>query len=389
MRALAVLTASSFVLLGCNAEEQGSSSSRAAVGDSPMSASDTTPPLAHPSTDNVVPTPDHTPLPDPNAMKDADASTAHQCATSQYEAKLRPLDMLVLLDQSGSMTEHDDRWTPTTNAIKSFVSSPESAGIGIGLQYFPLGKNNDEKCESATYAEPSVPIAPLPGNAQAMIASIDAHYFDKENCCDAPEHQGTPTRPAIEGVFSYLHEWLRIHPERDAVALLATDGEPSKCDDNKIADVSRVMSEAASGTPSIKSYVIGIGDQEDLEELAAAGGTGQGAFAVDGTGGMTEKQLLATLNTIRGENVRCDFEVPSGKYADPNLTNVETTAEGRATATLVKVPKPDDCTHATQGGWYHDDATERIHLCPDVCKSIHTEPNVKVNIVVGCASVLL
>ena len=331
----------------------------------------------------------HGTLPPPSAANEADASTADQCATAQYEAKLRPLDMLVLLDQSGSMTEHDDRWTPTTNAIKSFVTSPESAGIGIGLQYFPLGKDDDQKCEDATYAAPDVTIAPLPANAHAMVESIDAHHFTQENCCDAPEHQGTPTRPAMEGVFAYLREWLAMHPERDAVALLATDGEPSECDDNDIEDVSRVMSEAAGATPSIKSYVIGIGDQEDLDELAAAGGTGQRAFAVDGTGGMTEKELLATLNTIRGENVRCDFESPSGMYADPNLTNVETTSQARPRTQLVKVQKADDCARATQGGWYHDDATKRIHLCPDVCKAIRAESGVKVNIVVGCASVLL
>ena len=361
--------------------------SRAATSGSMPSV--TTPVLVPVSGSTAPSSAGHGPLTAPNPPGDEDASTAEQCATAEYEAKLRPLDLLVLLDQSGSMTEHDDRWTPTTNAIKSFVSSPESAGIGIGLQYFPLGKDDDEKCEGATYAEPSVAIAPLPGNAQAMIQSIDAHYFDKENCCDAPEHQGTPTRPAMEGVFAYLREWLAQHPERDAVALLATDGEPSECDDNDIEDVSRVMSEAASATPSIESYVIGIGDQEDLEELAAAGGTGQGAFAVDGTGGMTEKQLLETLNKIRGESSQCDFDSPSGMHADPNLTNVETTSPTRPRAKLVKVGKPEDCARATQGGWYHEDNTKRIHLCPEVCKSIRTEPSLKVNIVVGCASVVL
>jgi len=360
--------------------------SRAATNGSMPSVSQ---PVIVPVSGNAAPSASHEPLAPPSTPQDEDASTANQCATAEYEAKLRPLDLLVLLDQSGSMTEHDDRWTPTTNAIKSFVSSPESAGIGIGLQYFPLGKDDDEKCEGATYAKPDVVIAPLPGNAQAMIQSIDAHYFDQENCCDAPEHQGTPTRPAMEGVFTYLRDWLALHPERDAVALLATDGEPSECDANDIEDVSRVMSEAAGATPSIKSYVIGIGDQEDLDELAAAGGTGQGAFAVDGTGGMTEKQLLETLNKIRGENFHCDFDSPSGNQADPNLTNVETSAPTRPRAKLVKVQKPDDCARATQGGWYHDEATKRIQLCPDVCKSIRTEPNVKVNIVVGCASIVL
>jgi hypothetical protein len=388
MRAPAIATAFSFcLLLGCSAEEQRPMGSRAATGGAGVSSQSVEPPVLVMSASGAG----HGPLPDPSAgtQQDEDASTADQCATAEYEAKLRPLDLLVLLDQSGSMTENDDRWTPTTNAIKSFVSSPESAGIGIGLQYFPLGQDDDEKCEGTTYADPSVPIAPLPGNAQAMIESIDAHYFTKENCCDAPEHQGTPTRPALEGVFQYLRDWLALHPERNAVALLATDGEPSECDSNDIEDVSRVMSEAAAATPSLESYVIGIGDQEELDELADAGGTGQGAFTVDGTGGMTEKQLLETLNKIRGESFRCDFDTPSGMYADPNLTNVETSSAAKPRSKLVKVQKPEDCARATQGGWYHDAATKRLQLCPEVCRSIRTEPGVKVNIVVGCAAILL
>jgi hypothetical protein len=373
----------------CSSQQQTPMSSRAA-----MSGAET----ASPGSSTVITptTPSgaagHGPLIDPNQAEDADASTSDGCATAQYEAKLRPLDMLVLLDQSGSMTEHDDRWTPTTNAIKSFVSSPESAGIGMGLQYFPLGKNDDQKCKGATYAEPAVPVAPLPGNAQALIQSIDAHYFDKEHCCDEPQHQGTPTRPALEGVFQYLRSWLAMHPERDAVALLATDGEPSECDSNDIEDVSRVMSDAAGAKPSLKTYVIGIGDEEDLDELATAGGTGQAAFAVDGTGGMTEKQLLETFNKIRGESFRCDFDVPAGMYSDPNLTNVETSSATKPRAKLVKVPKPEDCERASRtgaGGWYHDDASKRIQLCPEVCRGIRLEPSVKVDIVVGCAAVLL
>jgi hypothetical protein len=240
------------LLLGCSSEQQSPMSSRAAMSGAQAASSQ---PGVDPHV--IVPTANSSssagrgPLIGPNAQADdQDASTGDQCAKAQYEAKLRPLDMLVLLDQSGSMTEHDDRWTPTTKAIKSFVSSPESAGIGMGLQYFPLGKNDDQKCKGATYAEPAVPLAALPGNAQALIQSIDAHYFTKDNCCDAPEHQGTPTRPALEGVFQYLRAWLAMHPERDAVALLATDGEPSECDANDIEDVSRVMSDAAGATPS-------------------------------------------------------------------------------------------------------------------------------------------
>jgi len=332
------------------------------------------------------------PLAGQGSASEADASVATDagasCAKAEYEAKLRPLDLLVLLDQSGSMTEHEDRWTPVTSAIKHFVNATASAGMGIGLQYFPLAGDDDVKCEGKTYAEPSVAIAALPGNAKAMVDSIDAHYFTKDNCCDASEHQGTPTRPAMEGVVQYAQSWLKSHPERDAVILLATDGEPSECDDNDADDVSKIIGAAASGTPAIKTYVIGIGDNDNLSDFAKAGATGQDAFVVDGTGGMTEVQLLETLAKIRGATLRCDFDVPSGTNTDPGNINVERATSG-SMSTLVKVPQPSDCARATAGGWYYDSATSRIQLCPEACREVLAAPMAKLNIVVGCAAVVL
>ena len=321
---------------------------------------------------------------------DASVPDGMSCAKAEYSATFRPLDLLVLLDQSGSMVEDDDRWTPTTNAIKSFVNSKDSAGVSIGLQYFPLAGDEDVKCAGATYAKPDVPIAALPGNAKALVDSIDAHHFTQENCCDASEHDGTPTRPAMEGVLEYLRGWLQMHPERDAVVLLATDGEPSSvCDENEIEDVARVLEAAAKATPSLKTYLIGIGEEEELAELATAGGTGKPAFVIDGTGEQTEMQLLETFGKIRGETLRCDFAVPTGMNADPTNINVQRATGARAASTLVKVPAVADCPRATAGGWYYDRASDRIQLCPETCREVLAEPMAKVNIVVGCAAVLL
>lgn len=66
------------------------------------------------------------------------------CAGELIEAKSIPLDMYVMLDSSGSMldvTEGDaaiTKWQAVSAALTDFVSDPESAGIGIGLQRFPL-----------------------------------------------------------------------------------------------------------------------------------------------------------------------------------------------------------------------------------------------------------
>jgi len=66
------------------------------------------------------------------------------CAGELIEAKSIPLDMYVMLDVSGSMldrTEGDptqSKWQAVSKALSDFVSDPESAGLGMGLQVFPI-----------------------------------------------------------------------------------------------------------------------------------------------------------------------------------------------------------------------------------------------------------
>ena len=55
------------------------------------------------------------------ASSDAGSTT---CASESREAQSVPVALQVLLDQSGSMTEGADRWTPVTNALRAFVNGP-------------------------------------------------------------------------------------------------------------------------------------------------------------------------------------------------------------------------------------------------------------------------
>jgi hypothetical protein len=313
------------------------------------------------------------------------------CVRGQYTAKARALDMFVLLDQSGSMQEDEDRWTPVTTALKTFVGLPELARTGVALQYFPLGPSDEIKCRADTYATPAVPMAELPANTEPFRKSIDAHYFSKAECCDTEEHSGTPTKPAVEGAVTYLQGWLKAHADHVGVLLLATDGEPSSvCDDNKVPDVAKVLAAAASASPQIKTYVIGIGNNDKLDALALAGATGEHALIVDGSGAMTEQQLLAALAKIRNEALPCDY--PIANIPDANSVNVEwTVGPGGASTRLINVVDADGCAKASATGWYYDQPTAptRINLCPDTCATLGKQVDVSVRIVEGCDTIVL
>src|SRR5690606_9278376 len=73
-----------------------------------------------------------------------------QCLGETHQAERIGLDMFVMLDISGSMldvlpqgllAEPITKWDAVRQSLEAFVVAPETADIGIGLQYFP--QNND------------------------------------------------------------------------------------------------------------------------------------------------------------------------------------------------------------------------------------------------------
>jgi hypothetical protein len=72
-----------------------------------------------------------------------DGPLGDACIGVTSEAKLLPLDIYVMYDQSGSMDEKTGtggssptKWAAAKSAFFSFLADPASAGIGIGIQYF-------------------------------------------------------------------------------------------------------------------------------------------------------------------------------------------------------------------------------------------------------------
>jgi hypothetical protein len=75
----------------------------------------------------------------PDAMSGGPADAA--CATQSATAQTLPLDLYMMVDSSGSMTEKtaagSTKWAAVQSAMSAFFADPASAGISIGLQYFP------------------------------------------------------------------------------------------------------------------------------------------------------------------------------------------------------------------------------------------------------------
>ena len=294
-------------------------------------------------------------------MPDAGPMT---CGGDKYQAEQRPLDMYVMFDDSGSMIPW---WISATQAFVQFLNAPESIGIGVGLQFFGTS------CDVATYATPRVPIAVLPGNAQALQAAFPIFPIES-----------TPTEPALRGAINHARSWQMAHADHKVVVLLVTDGEPTECN-STVPSVTQVAAEGFGVAPSIPTYVLGLGlSLTNLHSIAMAGGTNQ-AFIVDPNSGTA---LAAAMNQIRGSALPCDYALPKNT-TDTKKVNIDFTPQGGMATRLIYVGDAASCD-PVKGGWYYDNPQmpSRLIVCKQTCEAFKKDPNGRVDVVLGCDIVI-
>lgn len=320
------------------------------------------------------------------------------CRIDSFKGEGIPTDLYIMNDQSLSMTcpipnTNQDRWAAMTTALTNFVRSPEAAGIGVGIQYFGLGTGQGS-CNPADYTPADVEIAPLPGNADAMVNSLANHT----------PWSYTPTPAAIQGAVAHAKAWKAANPAHSVAVVLATDGQPNLCGTGDLIGlVAQTAADAFNSSPSIPTYVIGIiggsglcnldpapPNKADLDRVAQAGGTGS-SFLVDATMGDASAQFLAALNNIRGAaTVPCQYTIPpstTDRQIDASMISVAVTPNGGTKTEVPKLSGASACD--ANGGWYFDDpaAPTKVLLCDSTCSFVTADPLNQLDFVMQCTSV--
>jgi Mg-chelatase subunit ChlD len=303
-----------------------------------------------------------------------DTGLGDGCASAVAEGELVPLDMLILLDRSGSMTTNA-KWDSARTAIKGFADSVSGA-VNLGLTYFPATGGDD--CNDVSYHTPDVAILPLPDNASAIKASLQA----------ATTTGATPMRPAVEGSLFSVQSQLAANPLHQGILVLVTDGDPGGCTANTITDVAATAGISLAATPSIRTFVVGMegANFTNLDKVATAGGT-VSSFDV-GTGAGATQALVQALQKIRSESLSCEYVLPVPELGKLDFDSVEVRffegGDAGTTKTFTKVASADDCTSTS---FYYDDPEKptKIILCADACTDVKTaDLDAKVDIVLGC-----
>jgi hypothetical protein len=110
----------------------------------------------------------------PVTNSDAGPATGPTCAAEVIDGKMVPVDLLLLVDISGSMEESagaQSKWVAVRDAFDSFVKDPGSRGLGVGLVTFPPPSKkctNNNECASAECEQKGVCSTP------ALVATTEA-----------------------------------------------------------------------------------------------------------------------------------------------------------------------------------------------------------------------
>lgn len=343
---------------------------------------------------------------------------AGACAAEPHVAEQVPLDIYIMLDQSGSMdeatTQGPTKWEAVSSALKTFVDQPSLAGVSVGIQYFGLpaggaqcssapcltdadcggptcgpcfsplpgifpgvciGASASDSCNPVDYSVADVEIAPLPGVAPAIKASINAHS----------PNTNTPTSAALEGAIMHAKSWSIANPGHAVVVVFATDGDPTECNTDQNY-INGVAAAGFNGNPKILTFVIGVGSSLGaLNGVAQAGGSGS-AFIVD-TNQNVNQAFLDAMNQIRGAALGCNYNIPVPAMGQPDYTkvNVQYTPSNGPAEVFPHYPDKASCP-ANGDGWYYNNnaSPTQIILCDATCAKVSADQMGKIDILLGC-----
>lgn len=316
--------------------------------------------------------------------------TGSACVSEVASAELAPTNLIFIYDKSGSMgdaaTGFDPakKWIPVGTGMKEFFADPYSKTLRASLQFFP---QNDTTIETTCLFPYSQPTVALTSGADPLLSgAIDA----------TKPSGGTPTLPALEGAIAYAKQVAADRPGDKTAVVLVSDGEPGffdatqnafvpGCANNDVAHASAAAKAAFEGSPSIPTYVIGVGPKLDaLTAIATAGGTSSAVMVDTADPAKTTGQITTALGNIRRREVSCDFSIPpppAGQELDPYAVNIVLQQPDGSEKVL---GYSKSCESAD--GWKYDDASapKRILLCNSACSDAKTSSLGKVSIAFGC-----
>ncbi|MBN2191909.1 MAG: hypothetical protein JW751_03765 [Polyangiaceae bacterium] len=348
------------------------------------------------------------------AVTEAQVEQIRNAACTGWAAEPEPLgsSLYFVVDASSSMdasaanTNGVPKWDATRDAIVAAVQNLPGT-TAVGLLGYPnkvvegvASPGSHDACVDVGAAIPPE-ILDVNDHRQRVIDGLYA--IQTETC--------TPTHDAyMVAVEAYL---AATNVVGQRYILLMTDGtptltlgcEPGTCRSGTGYEQPVIDEIAyARATFDIQTFVLGSpGSEEHMEtgldnrwwlsQAAEVGGTSLGngcthnavpychfdmVEAVD-----FSSALAQTLETIAGRVISCDYSLPTpppGEEINPGEINLFVWPSGADPIQVLKDVDPD-CTQ----GWYFDEAAQRVRLCSESCNLVRSDPNLRLELMFGCA----
>jgi len=346
-----------------------------------------------PMTDGAItPTRDAIPIPDRGTVVIAEDAS---CATTTADARRLPVNLLIVLDRSGSMSSGmPSRWSSAVRGLQTLLMGLDD-DVRVGLTMFPSTSGSADS--AAGYTRPLVAVDALRTNRARLVSSLSS----------ASPNGNTPMTCAMEGTRSY-YEAFTSDGSRNVI--LITDGAPTQecttasiCFPNPLdigafiacqAEQERVASDAvrvsvargARGAPPIRYFVAGTPSANNtfLSDLAFTGNSprepgcqGLSTCHYSLGDGSFEADLARALDDIRGRATSCEFEVDADpSVVDPTRVNVDVSSGGMSSVI------PRDVDH--DNGWDYSAGMRSVILYGPACQRITSDKGAEVRIVFGC-----
>ena len=357
--------------------------------------------------------------------RDSAATGMDACATIALEADPTTPNIMLLVDRSSSMNDdlvntggsnndEESRWDALERVVfannGAIAATAGSVRYGISL-YSRIGAEvacgddgcpmnmclgNQSNCPgSGDCLRCPSPSCLFEGSEQAsaiirVAPALDQFATVRQPLLDFNPQGGTPTGDAIDFIRPDL-EALAQSTGEPTLIILATDGEPDRCEDNDEGrnrglgtdfdgngvldgmEESLVAAEAAFDA-GIRTFVISLSADVDNDHLQQMANIGQGLaqFEPDATEARfyladDSAELQNAIEEIIGDQVSCELTL-SSPISAANACDGEVLYEG----------EPLSCQPADQNGWFPgtptiDGSTSTIELRGTACETFQRD----------------
>ncbi len=345
------------------------------------------------------------------------------CGSDELTAEIRPVNILLVLDKSGSMDNAPSSgsqttlWDATTQALTTALEDANDA-VSFGLQLFPA-REEANGCDLPEGDGVDVEIESSVETRESIITTLGR---------TAPGG-GTPTFAALQRAYLYFSAGAGVDLKGDRFVLLATDGGPNcngtlecpadactynidgidGCDgginccagasvnaEGCLDDARTLAMIQQLRDIEVDTFVVGLAGTEEyaeqLDAFAEAGGrprmgTPEKYFKVEASG--TATGLAEVLDEITTQLVQtCDIQLTE----EPEALN-----EINVAVNCTAIPNADAPGSSGQGGaggesnegssyWWLDQETSppTVHLGGDICRQIQETGVERIDIITGC-----